>query len=422
MISVKDGVLKIGSGSFEVTMRLIYEICFFLSIIIYYDFYNTTLHYLGIMLSFLGTGCILLTKITRRKINHVSFFVWYSLFMIFARLSSLWAFSPSTAQFQYFNIMIFALIHSFGVTQYVENKEDFEKITAIFPLSVAVIGLSQLLASSPSVWFGGFFGTTLGNNNPNTFGIIMMYAAIIAFYKAYSLSKRRWYFVFAFTFFCCIISSSRKAFLVALISTVITMIFSKDKKYRIIHLMISFFIITFGLFLIFESESLYEIIGWRLENFFKFNTGENVREGSLPIRKFAIDFAKQLFRNKPILGYGYANYSLLMSEMTYSRRIIYAHNNYYELLADLGIVGFSIYYSSHVYIGIRLIIKFFRESFSTIILLPIILLVAKLVCDYASITMLDPYAQTILAITFSGIFIDSSQKERQFYYEQESEG
>ena len=87
MISVKDGVLKIGSGSFEVTMRLIYEICFFLSIIIYYDFYNTPLHYVGIMLSFLGTGCILLTKITHRKINHVSFFVWYSLFMIFARLS-----------------------------------------------------------------------------------------------------------------------------------------------------------------------------------------------------------------------------------------------------------------------------------------------------------------------------------------------
>ncbi|MBQ7596145.1 MAG: O-antigen ligase family protein, partial [Clostridia bacterium] len=339
----------------------------------------------------------------------------------FARLSSIWAFSPYTAQTRYLNIMFFALVHSFGVTQYVENRDDFEKITSIYPISVAIIGLSQFLVSSPSEWFGGFFGSALGNNNSNTFGIIMMYTVIMSFYKAYSLSKRRWYIIFAFAFLCCVLSSSRKVFIVALICILIIMLLSKDKKFRLLHLLISFIIIIFGFFLIFETDSLYEIIGWRLENFFKYNTGEDVMEGSLPMRRFAIEFAKQLFKNKPILGYGYANCSLLMSEMTYVKNAIYAHNNYYELLADLGIVGFIIYYSSHIYIGVRLIAKYFRENFSTVVLLPIILLTAKLVCDYASVTMLDPYAQTILAISFSGIFINTSLQERQFYYEQESE-
>ena len=86
MVSVKNGILRIDSGSFESTMRLIFDICFFLSNVIYFDFYNRPLHNLGVALSFLGTGCILLTKIQNRRLTHISFGVWYLLFMVFSRL------------------------------------------------------------------------------------------------------------------------------------------------------------------------------------------------------------------------------------------------------------------------------------------------------------------------------------------------
>lgn len=417
MVSVKGGILKIGAGSFEGTMRFLYEICFFLSIIIYYDLYNTPYHYAGIGLSFLGTGLILLTKIPKKRITHLGFFIWYLLFIILARLSTIWAYSAYTAEITYFNIMLYTLVCSFGVTQYVETKEDFEKIISLFAMSVFVIGVSQFIFSSPSTWFAGFFGSGLGGNNSNKFGAIMLYASIIAFYKAYSLLKRRWYFIVLFTFLCSILSSSRKAFILNIVGVVLIIFFSRHRKYRFIHLIISFFIMLIGLFCLFEADFLYEIIGWRIENLIKFSSGENVSEGSMPMRKFAIEFAKQLFKDRPILGWGYSNYSIMMLERTYLKHNVYAHNNYYEILADLGIVGFVLYYSSHLFIAVKLLIKFFKDKFSTVTLLSIVILATKLIFDYASVSMLDPNVHVILAITFSAIYIDSSQNDRQYYYE-----
>ena len=120
------------------------------------------------------------------------------------------------------------------------------------------------------------------------------------------------------------------------------MVFSKNRKMRFIHIIIALILLIIGILAIFETDALYKIIGYRLENLIKFNSGETVQEGSLPMRKFMIDYAKQLFRSRPILGYGYANYSIMLAENTYLRRAVYAHNTYYELLADLGIVGFVI--------------------------------------------------------------------------------
>ena len=420
MVSVKNGILRIDSGSFESTMRLIFDICFFLSNVIYFDFYNRPLHNLGVALSFLGTGCILLTKIQSRRLTHISFGVWYMLFMVFSRLSTIWAFSPGTAETRYFNIMLYTLIYSFGITQYIEYKEDFEKIISNFVAASTVIALSQFLASSPRIWFAGFFGSALGQNNSNTFGIIMLYCALFAFYKAYTLNKKRFYPIFLFSFFCCILSSSRKAFLISFVGAALIMVFSKNKKMRFIHISIALILLIIGILAIFETDALYKIIGYRLENLIKFNSGETVQEGSLPMRKFMIDYAKQLFRSRPILGYGYANYSIMLAENTYLRRAVYAHNTYYELLADLGIVGFALYYSSHAYISIKLLVKYFKEKFNSITMLAIVIMITKFTCDTATVSMLEPNFQAMLAIAFSAVFIDVTQSKKQFFFDRDS--
>ena len=62
MVSVKNGILRIDSGSFESTMRLIFDICFFLSNVIYFDFYNRPLHNLGVALSFWARAVFFLLK------------------------------------------------------------------------------------------------------------------------------------------------------------------------------------------------------------------------------------------------------------------------------------------------------------------------------------------------------------------------
>ena len=58
-----------------------------------------------------------------------------------------------------------------------------------------------------------------------------------------------------------------------------------------------------------------------------------------------IEFGFKNFFNKPIFGFGINNAQFLL-EPYFART--YLHNNYIELLVDVGAVGFFLYYASHV--------------------------------------------------------------------------
>ncbi|CVH74390.1 hypothetical protein BN3662_00203 [Clostridiales bacterium CHKCI006] len=55
-----------------------------------------------------------------------------------------------------------------------------------------------------------------------------------------------------------------------------------------------------------------------------------------------IRYGMQYFLEKPIFGFGQSGFAILFNN-DYGR-LVYSHNNYVELLANLGLFGFLFYY------------------------------------------------------------------------------
>ena len=80
---------------------------------------------------------------------------------------------------------------------------------------------------------------------------------------------------------------------------------------------------------------LYEVLGRRIEGM-RFLSG-NLNASSIT-RLAMIEEAWGLFKQRPVIGYGFDNFRVISVFETYS------HNNYVEVLTALGSVGFFIYY------------------------------------------------------------------------------
>ena len=94
------------------------------------------------------------------------------------------------------------------------------------------------------------------------------------------------------------------------------------------------FLIGVVFFLIMNVPFLYNEVGFRFEGIV--TNGEV--EGSFRGRERMIALGWSLFRDNPLLGYGVNNFRALSPWNTY------AHNNYVELLVDVGVIGTALFY------------------------------------------------------------------------------
>lgn len=110
-------------------------------------------------------------------------------------------------------------------------------------------------------------------------------------------------------------------------------------------------IVFIGVFwIIFNVDFFYNYIGYRMETFFNFLRGEGKIDASTLVRQVLVDQAVAFWKQSPIIGNGLDTFKVMSSYGVYS------HNNYVELLCNLGIIGVIVYYSYFFY----LIVKLFR--------------------------------------------------------------
>ena len=102
--------------------------------------------------------------------------------------------------------------------------------------------------------------------------------------------------------------------------------------------------------LIMNNEIAYKIIGSRFESFIDIISGRRskVNENSYYQRQALYALAVDLFRQHPIIGVGIDAYGWYASRVI---RNTFSHNDYLQLLSCVGFVGFSLYYTQHVYIA-----------------------------------------------------------------------
>ncbi len=393
--------------------EIIYEICFFFLITGYFLFYDSR----GLQLTFVciglaGAATIFLIKSYSSSLKLPLNTIWYFLFFTLAEISALWAHSPESATSNYLRLMIVLLALGLGLTQYADTTQQVERLFTLFTASVLLIAAVQVIFTPSGRLFSNFLGSAVGGNNPNTFGYIVAIAAVSSFYFGYIKERKPYYIAVVFLLFCSILSSSRKSLMLIPCGIIMIILLARNKKRHFLHLFLIALVAVAALPLLLKDENLYNVIGYRFDKMFDFlSSGSAENDQSLWTRDYYIEFAGILFEEKPILGQGFANYSVLLSTESNVSAETYAHNNYWEILADLGVVGFITYYWFYLVVLIKLTIRYFKEKENNLTVLALTLLVAQFVLEWGVVSMTSFFPQTVITLIYLCSYAQNSKRK-----------
>lgn len=420
MLTIKNGILSFQRNNGVKSPSFFYEICLYVLLTGYFIFYSQRI----LMIICVATGVIGTIVIFYNKARDMSLHlpvnsIWYLLFFGFAEASSLWAVSASQAFYTYMRVMILILILSVGIPQYVSTVNDLTRVMKIFMLATLTCGIVEFIMTPLESIKSGYLGGYFSNNNSNTFGYIVLCSTIMSFYLAYVKRQRIWYLLVPVFFIFCVLSSSRKAMLVSLFGVCLVVFFSFGKKHHWLHLAIMSATALILIILSLKVDFLYEIIGYRIATMLDFYQNDSQYTqlvNSLALRDYFIEFAKQLFHQKPIIGHGFANFATMLYNEGEIGGGVYAHNNYWEILADLGIIGFIIYYWFYAYLIVRFIIRLIANRKDKVLAFSIPMIISVMLLEWGVVSMASFYPQLLLSILFTTTYAENSSAGKRHRY------
>lgn len=175
-----------------------------------------------------------------------------------------------------------------------------------------------------------------------------------------------------------LISGSRKGLLIPLIGVYIMLCFNKPRRFLIYTLAILAGCAVV-LYLMLNVDSLYTLIGFRVEALLQYLSGETFTEASLASRSKLIQLGWESAKNSPFWGHGVNCYHLLPGAFN-----TYSHSNYIEILYSLGWTGLVLYYLPYLWglLQVPNAVKTDRRGTAlvTAILVPL------LICEYMNVT------------------------------------
>lgn len=248
------------------------------------------------------------------------------------------------------------------------------------------------------------------SGNANSFSSMVMLAAVFAaWYMVYKCNwKTRLFYIAAFVslIFVMSLSGGRKNVIAVLICAVIFILFSseKEKKAPLVRNLLICMVLLFAfIWAVLNIPVLYETIGERFEalfgEFFGLDTKSSV--GSDKTREILVKIGLEGWKEAPIFGHGLDNFKYFNKTVT--GHFYYAHNNYVELLYDVGLIGFATYYGFLVYMLVKLIKLPKKQLVYKILGLG--LLTELAVYDFGGISFYTVFSIVILAIIYSIIKI-----------------
>ncbi len=294
---------------------------------------------------------VVLRLFTDGKVKVPVVFLWYSGFTLLLLISVLWAWYPDRT-IAAMSRAIQVLMILFCLPQTYATPNGFRRCAGIFS-STGIVSVFYIFIATPvQDWFSSRLGWAVTGLNVNLLGLILSLCMVLSVYYAY-YEKRRIFYLFSFVEFSAIIlTGSRRSTIVCIVGCLL-LAFLKDRSWRMFIRILALLCLTgIGFFALMNIEPLYNAIGVRFESMLRFLI-TNSGDGSMFMRRWYADYARQLFSQSPLVGIGTANFASSVLEAT--GHATYAHNNYYELLANNGIIGLLAYYGFHAYIIIKLL-------------------------------------------------------------------
>jgi len=163
---------------------------------------------------------------------------------------------------------------------------------------------------------------------------------------------------------------------------------------------------------LFAIPALYNTVGFRFSAMLGLS-GEV--DASTSTRAQMTSIALELWRDNPLTGVGFGNFSYYYFYTYAGWAETYAHNTYAELLADLGIVGVITYFGLLVWIVIalfRMLGPARRRGDSLLVAFLFLLAASQLVADVASISYTNDFVQLVTVLVFTWTVILRQDESR----------
>lgn len=348
---------------------------------IFFDGVNNYFYFFAFF-AFLGTTTIRLIFRIRQtgRVVLPTITLWYGLFVLYGFASILWAYDPG-ACFHVTSRIVQCLIIQFCMAQNYSSKTALPRCLKIIAFASVMSSIYMLSQTPLDSLFRSRFGTASASLNPNMFAVIYSFGALIAYFFACHLHKKLAYPIAFYLVFMVIITGSRKSTITVLLGILLLSLLTTRRRHRLIRLLITLGVIGLLLHLIMTIPQLYEILGSRFDSMLGFLTNSE-EDHSMALRLTFMRVAKEIFLEHFFFGVGIVNFHVVLGTLMNSST--YAHNNYYELLADLGLVGFVLYYSYYVYVAVATFRRVLQGSQYAKLMLALIFSI--FVCDFGIVS------------------------------------
>ena len=272
--------------------------------------------------------------------------LWYVVLMVWSVMSFLWA--DNLVYGQVYNMAV-SLIITFCFINTIDTTEKLDYFAYVYVcasdiLCILIFATGQFVTEAEG-------GERLGGNiteNANIFSSFLMVSAVFAawllIFKGHVLSKIFNGLSLAFILFMMAASGGRKTIIAVLLCLVYFFV-TKDRNdviKSILNIVKAAAIILILYLAVMKIPLLYESVGFRFEQLLSLAEGGTSDVSSDATRKKMIEIGFDAWLKKPIFGYGLDTFKYYNLQIT--KHFYYAHNNYVELLYDLGIIGFLLYY------------------------------------------------------------------------------
>ena len=350
---------------------------------------------------------------------------FYIFFGIWSMSSYIWAINKSMALnsiISIIQIITICIIMSF----YINSLNRVNRILYFIALSSLVM-LVYFIIKTPltdwkdAIWGGysastsqGRFGRAIGHH-PNSVGDLCSISALVWFYF-YLLNKNKFNLIIMMIFSVMVLFSKSRISLLTLVFNILylILIYRKRKKNKIYIIAIIIGALIILSWAIFNIPVLYELVGYRMEAMMGIINHSYMIDASTNTRINMIKYGFEMFKSNPILGVGIGNYAYYGYHIYGLFAEVYSHNNYIEMLSNIGIVGFISYYFIPVYtcIKLRKLVNILTGRERILCAFLFVIMISRLIGDFGRVSYLDEIVQIINMLCYSSIFAFIKMKSR----------
>lgn len=345
------------------------------------------------------------------KKSFLSYKTWSILLLFYASISIIWA-EHQDAAFAYVISLIQVVLLGICLSIYIKTEDDAERVMSYYIVGCVTMAIRTLLSTPVSSWGSGRL--VLTTYHVNEMANMCTYAAIMAMAFLFKdiTKKRKLVYGIALLLmvFLIILSAAKKNMLCLPVMLVVVFFISQKSMGKFMsNLLLAVIVIWIVLIVASEYMDIFEFAFDRLSNIESLITGSGIIDKSTSEREYLMSTAVEVFKNNPIFGVGINNYRFF-NNIGY-----YAHNNYLELAASLGIIGVIIYYSMYVCIGLNLFLywkmnsKFHNAAITTLILCLSILDLMQVTYYYEFAHIIIAVISTMCLITRTGYNMESKR-------------